>query len=134
MLEGLEHVADLIARFAWVESVYLDTFTPQRTQLQDALINLYVAVLKFLAKARHHYIKHTHGSAPNLVLSSRDNADPWPERILTSLVRTKDEIVERYMQKIDAGENLVCRIAQLIDGERKFWTKAGKVFLMSYKV
>ena len=69
MLEGLGHVSDLIARFAWVETLYLHASTPKRVQLQDALIGLYTAVLQYLAKARRYYAKHTHGdTSPSLTL------------------------------------------------------------------
>ena len=61
MLEGLEHVSDLIARYAWVETLYLHASTPERAQLQAALIGLYVAILKYLAKTRRYYSKPTHG-------------------------------------------------------------------------
>ena len=61
MLEGLEHVSDLIARFAWVETLYLHASTPKRVQLQKALVGLYVKVLKFLAHPRRYYAQHTPG-------------------------------------------------------------------------
>ena len=62
MLEGLGRVSDLIARFAWVETLYLHASTPKRVQLQSALLGLYVAVLKYLARARRYFAKHRHGS------------------------------------------------------------------------
>ena len=61
MLDGLEHVADLIARFAWVEALYLHASTAKRVNLQDALVKLYVAILTYLVKARRYYAKHTPG-------------------------------------------------------------------------
>lgn len=60
MLEGLEHVADVIARYAWVETLYLHASSKMRLQLQGSIVKLYVAVLKFLAKARRYYSKHTY--------------------------------------------------------------------------
>ena len=61
MLDGLEHVTDLIAHFAWVETLYLRASTAKRVNLQDALVKLYVAILTYLVKARRYYAKHTHG-------------------------------------------------------------------------
>ena len=61
MLEGLEHVADLIARYTWVETLYLHASITKRVNLRDALVRLYIAILTYLVKARHYYAKHTHG-------------------------------------------------------------------------
>ena len=62
MLEGVGRTSDLIVRFAWVETLYLHASTPKRVQLRTALIDLYVAVLKYLARARRYYTKHRHDS------------------------------------------------------------------------
>ena len=61
MLDGLEYVADLIAQFAFVETLYLSASTAKRVNLQDALVKLYVAILTYLVKARRYYAKHTYG-------------------------------------------------------------------------
>ena len=72
MLQGLEHVADLIARFAWVETLYLHASTNKGVNLRDALVRLYAAILSYLVKARHYYARRTHG-----MIDARDEAKKY---------------------------------------------------------
>lgn len=51
LLEGLEYVSSLIARYAMVEALYLNQASVANDQLSEAIIRLYSAVLLYLAKA-----------------------------------------------------------------------------------
>lgn len=64
VLEGLERISGLISRYAIFEDLYLKPQLKSYSGLERALTNLYVRVLKFLAKARIFYAK---SSASKLV-------------------------------------------------------------------
>jgi len=59
MIEGLELVSRLIARFANVEELYLQGISAQRDQLEQCITELYVAILSYLSKAREYYDRGT---------------------------------------------------------------------------
>ena len=99
MIEGVEQVADVIARYAWIETLYLHASSRMRTQLQNATTKLYVTVLKFLAKARRHYAKHT------------------VQHVLKTLVQTEEQAVTKYLKAISDEEEKVNKIAKLIDAQ-----------------
>ncbi len=99
MMEGLEHVADVIARYAWIETLYLHASSKMRKQLQGAILGLYLAVLEFLAKARCYYSKRTY------------------QRILKSLVPFEEQAVQNYLRTISEEEEKVNEIARLIDSQ-----------------
>ena len=99
MLEGLEHVADVIARYAWVETLYLHASSKMRLQLQDSIVKLYIAILEFLAKARRYYSKHTY------------------QRVLKSLVQVDEQAVQKYIRAIAEKEEKVNNIARLVDAQ-----------------
>ena len=65
MIDGVEHVSNLITRYTILETIYLDTLTEAKTavrdQLQSSLTKLYAAILAYLAKARRYYDRSTVG-------------------------------------------------------------------------
>lgn len=63
LLEGLEYITSLIARFAMIEGLYLKEHTVASEQLSDTIIRLYSAVLIYLAKARKFYSRNTAGNS-----------------------------------------------------------------------
>jgi hypothetical protein len=64
MVEGMELVSNLIARYAILEKLYLYTTmgvkSAARNQLEKAILKLYTAVLKYLSKARRYYDRKTY--------------------------------------------------------------------------
>lgn len=97
MLEGLEYISEVITRSAWMETLHLKASSILRTPLQRELVKLYVAVLKFLAKARQHFSK---GKI---------------HRALGSLVNFDEQCVARCRLHISESEEKVKRIAEMID-------------------
>ena len=59
LLEGLEYVSSLIARYAMVEALYLNQTSIANDQLSEAIVRLYSAVLIYLAKANKFYSRNT---------------------------------------------------------------------------
>jgi hypothetical protein len=67
MAEGLEHVSNLITRYAIFENIYLHGGSAAEDQLEHAIIRLYTAILTYLSKATRYYNRNTGGSlATNL--------------------------------------------------------------------
>jgi hypothetical protein len=66
MIEGVEHVSNLITRYTILEAIYVDTLREARTaayeQLQSALTKLYATILTYLTKASRYYDKNTIGA------------------------------------------------------------------------
>lgn len=61
MIEGLEFVSSLVARYAMIEGVYLQGTSVEREQLVDSITRLYTAILVYLSKARRYYDRRTGG-------------------------------------------------------------------------
>ena len=97
VLEGLEHISETIARFAWIETLYLHASTALRNQLQAAIVKLYVLVLEFLAYVKHRSSRHTY------------------QKVLKSIVSLDNQKVEKLIKKLSTEEEKVIKIAHLID-------------------
>lgn len=67
MAEGIELITNLVTHCAIIEKLYLGILTEMMTgdtaesQLKQAILKLYVAVLKYLSNARRYYDRHTAG-------------------------------------------------------------------------
>src|SRR5436190_20995629 len=64
MVEGMELVSNLITRSTILEKLYLHatagTNSTAKDQLVKAILELYIAVLRYLSKARHYYDRKTY--------------------------------------------------------------------------
>ena len=100
--EGVETVSRLIARYAIFEVAYLrsNSHTPSVTQerLSEALIVLYSAILRYLAKAGRCYNQ------------------PTAERLAKSIVRPADT-VQRHLELILKEEMAVHKLADIMQAE-----------------
>jgi hypothetical protein len=61
VIEGLAHIAELICRYALIESLFLYTAskTAATAGLERAIVKLYASVLLWLSKARQHLEQST---------------------------------------------------------------------------
>lgn len=100
--EGVETVSRLIARYAIFEAAYLhsNSHTPSVTQerLSEALIVLYSAILRYLAKAGRYYNQST------------------AERLAKSIVRPADT-VQSHFELILKEEMAVHKLADIMHAE-----------------
>ena len=99
ILEGVEQVSGLIARYTTVETLYLQTRSMERERLKGAIVSLYVTILHFLLYARRHFSRST------------------GRRFIGSIVQTSDMKVKPFLRSIAEAESLVKVIAQLVDAE-----------------
>lgn len=84
MLEGVELSSRIIAIYAEVERACLKGVSRLKTQLADALVKLYAAVLAFLSRARQ-YFAQSSGKRflKGAFQSYQTSVAPWVERINT---------------------------------------------------
>jgi hypothetical protein len=72
MIEGVELVANLITRCSILEKLYLQTTlganAAANDQLVKAILGLYVAVLRYLSKARRYYDRRTYSTSIHTLL------------------------------------------------------------------
>jgi hypothetical protein len=61
MIEGVELVSRLVARYALVEELYLQGTSVEKDQLADSITRLYTTILVYLSKARRYYDRRTGG-------------------------------------------------------------------------
>lgn len=59
MLESIEKVSSVVARYTELETRVLIRTSVLTKQLSTALVKLYTAILRFLVKARHYYATGT---------------------------------------------------------------------------
>ncbi|PCH02638.1 Hypothetical protein PENO1_036910 [Penicillium occitanis (nom. inval.)] len=101
MMEGIEVVAGIIARFSEVEKNDLTGRSNLKTQLENGLIKLYAAVLKYLAEARHYYNSST------------------GKKLAKSLIPTAKSAAEERLDRIYKEENDVYRLVNLVQAENQ---------------
>src|ERR1700742_2908629 len=99
MMEGIEVVAGIITRFSEVEKNDLTGRSNLKTQLENGLIKLYAAVLKYLAEARHYYSLST------------------GRKLAKSLIPTAKSTAEERLDRIYKEENDVYRLVGLVQAE-----------------
>ena len=59
LIDGLEIVVRVVARYTIFEEIYFSSVSKARKHLEEQLVNLYAAVLRYLCKARRYYSHHT---------------------------------------------------------------------------
>jgi hypothetical protein len=105
-LEGIESVSNLITRCSILENVYLKVESTSQTeseaqvQLSNAILKLYIAVLKFFSKARQHYDRRT------------------VTKLAKSVIQTPSSSIDSYITSIDKNKLEVEACARLADASR----------------
>jgi len=69
MVTGMEFVSSLIIRYMEFERLYLGRPSALTDELEDALCNLYAAVLVYLSKAKRYFMYRTGGKQALIALS-----------------------------------------------------------------
>ncbi|KAL9607381.1 MAG: hypothetical protein Q9167_007699, partial [Letrouitia subvulpina] len=104
MTEGMELVANHITRSALCEQLYLQGESVAKAQLEVALVKLYAAILKYLAKARKYYDKST------------------LHRMGKSVFETSDSSIRPLLAKIAEEQIEVDSCCRLVDAENQLAT------------
>ena len=84
MVEGVEHVSNLITRYTILKSIYLDTLTRAKPAthdpLQASITKLYASILTYLTKARRYYEKEQQVSSQFSPSSSTAGRETEPKQ------------------------------------------------------
>ena len=118
MLEGVEIVAKIIARYAEVEKLTLHGTSVLKTQLAGAIVKLYQDVLRYLMKAKRYYSRSGPGEKGIKrypVLSLIETL----ERFARSVVQSARSGVIAYRQRITDEENETLKLLTLVQTEGK---------------
>ncbi|MCJ1378529.1 hypothetical protein MMC17_001628 [Xylographa soralifera] len=99
MAEGIELVSNLITRYTIVECLYLRKPSMAKSQLTQALLEVYSAVLVYLSKAKRFYERST------------------PGRIAISVIHTPEQSVTQYLIKIIQKQTNVDACTHLVAQE-----------------
>ncbi|KAG9727819.1 hypothetical protein KCU73_g12529, partial [Aureobasidium melanogenum] len=99
MIEGLEILSRVVARYSIFEALYLESTSPAQVQLKDGLVRLYAAVLSYLCKARKYYNRSI------------------TKRIVVNTFRPPE--LDKALTVVSEEEASVRRQADLIDTERQ---------------
>ena len=101
MLEGLEYVSNLIARYAIVEELYLSQSSVAIHQLSSSIVKLYSSILIFLGKAHGFFDDNT------------------AKRLAKSFIKLTDQAFEDLVKDTNRCQEDVDRDARLVDSERQ---------------
>ena len=101
MLEGLEYVSNLIARYAIVEELYLSQSSVAIHQLSSSIVKLYSSILIFLGKAHDFFDDNT------------------AKRLAKSFIKLTDQAFEDLIKDTNRCQEDVDRDARLVDSERQ---------------
>jgi hypothetical protein len=96
MIEGMEVITNLIARYAIFEDLYLRQEMRATNRLKASLVSLYAAILIFLAKGHHYYTRSI------------------ATRIAKSVVKFTDNTIDELMHDIKSRQADVEKEAQLV--------------------
>jgi len=91
MIEGMEVITNLIARYAIFEDLYLRQAMTATARLKASLVALYAAILVFLGKGYRYYNQHTATRIAKSVVKFTDNTMDE----LMSDIRNKQGDVEK---------------------------------------
>ncbi|CEL11527.1 hypothetical protein ASPCAL14629 [Aspergillus calidoustus] len=99
MIEGVEVVSGIIARYAEVEKAQLVGRSNLKTQLENGLVKLYASVLSYLAEAKKYYASST------------------GKRMLKSL--NPNSVEEQWLGRIAAEDDAAHRLVTLVQAENQ---------------
>ena len=102
MIEGIEQVAHLITRCKILESIYLraDSQSSTTEQLKEAIVKLYVSILRYLSKARQYFEQST---AKRMIIASVKSAQ-MSVQVYLSVICKKQARVDSCVQLIVSGQ------------------------------
>ncbi|KAF2235084.1 hypothetical protein EV356DRAFT_135445 [Viridothelium virens] len=101
VIEGLAQIAQLICRYAVIETLYLQGTTNAIEELEKALVWLYASILSYLSKAKQYLEQGT----TKRVLKSAISAETQFEPDLSN-IRTAQYDVDRCMALVDRSDKI----------------------------
>jgi hypothetical protein len=127
MIDGVEHVSNLVVRYTILETLYLETLKVTKpalcNQLEGSVVKLYATILSYLSNARRYYVKNTASECSScckywklmlnrgLILSV--------ERMAGAIVNTAESSVKSFLKKIETAQVDAEACLRIIDAERR---------------
>lgn len=99
MVEGVENITNLVARYSTFEAVYLKNQGPGTEQLKTSLVALYASILTYLGKTYHYFAQST------------------AKRVMKGVLRAADTDTDDPLKDVHAKQQEVDRDAQLVATE-----------------
>ncbi|KAH8684848.1 hypothetical protein BGZ60DRAFT_524047 [Tricladium varicosporioides] len=93
MLQSLELVFNLMAKFAIVERLYLREHVAARRQLEESITSMYISILEYLSEAIEYYKKGTLSKIITSVFQLEDSVTKHQ-----SAIKAKAEIVDSFLR------------------------------------
>ncbi len=115
MLEGVELNSRIIAIYAEVERACLKGVSRLKTQLADALVKMYAAMLAFLSRARQYF-----GQSSG-------------KRVLKGAFQSYQTSVAPWIERIEKAEKIVLNLVGLVQSEGAFCRYNGTMCLSNTK-
>lgn len=113
MVDGVEHISNLITRYHVLEAIYLKPAegrdSKARDQFEASLVELYAAIMLYLVEARRFFDKST------------------VRRIAGGIVHTAESSVEVYLDEIEEAQKDVDNYLRLLDAERAQLSHEGNI-------
>ena len=99
MVEAIEYISNLITRCAILENLYLrgSGLASATDHLKDAIVKLYISVLRYLCRARKYFARST---AKRMLLSSVQSAQTGVHTYL-DIIRKKQASVDAFVHLIE---------------------------------
>lgn len=113
-------LTDILARYAFVEKLYRDERSELKGKIEDAIVRVYIAVLKYAAEAMNIYRSNT---GKRLMHSVMDLAN-LPLTGIQSSIDTEETHLEKWlhmyqeMQRKQEADNILLGVDQILDGIR----------------
>ncbi|MCJ1396699.1 hypothetical protein MMC18_009591 [Xylographa bjoerkii] len=104
MAEGVELLSNLITHYTIVECLYLRKPSMAKSQLTQALLEVYSAVLVYLSKANQFYERSTPG---RIAMSVIKTPEKTVTRYLSMIIQTQinvDALLNRGLMKLDTAQ------------------------------
>ena len=100
LVEGLEVVCEIVARYATIERLYLRQSASLNNLLENSIIALYASILLFFSKCRKYFDLR------------------FAQRLARSITQAPEQLASKYLEKIAVNERNVKELTRIIDAER----------------
>lgn len=106
LVEGLEEVCKIIARYAAIEKLYLHQSASIETLLENSIIALYTSILVFFSKCRKYF---------DLGVA---------QRLAKSITQAPEQLTSKHLIKIAVNDDNVQKLTRIINAERSQLSEA----------
>ncbi|BCS01057.1 uncharacterized protein AKAW2_51398A [Aspergillus luchuensis] len=113
-------LTDILARYAFVEKLYRDERSEMNEKIEDAIVRVYLAVLKYAAEAMNIY----RSNPGKRLMQSVVDLENLPLTEIQSTIDTEETHLEKWlhmyqeMQRKQEADNILLGVDRILDGIR----------------